>query len=220
MQTYDEPRVTRSTSLTVAGWAGVVGPLLFTAAFLAQEAFRRDEFDPIAEPVSALEAGPNGWVQQANFVGFGVLTIAFALGLRRALAPSRATSVGWRLMLATGVLNVLAAVFPLREDASGATYDPGGHTVVGFVYFLSSALALVILSRAFGKDAHWSGLATHTLAAGILAVLGFVLMGALFVPDDAPLHDYAGLGQRVLILAIVFPCRIAIAVRLLRLASR
>ena len=36
-------------------WAGIVGPVLFTATFLVQEAFRRATYDPLAEPVSALE---------------------------------------------------------------------------------------------------------------------------------------------------------------------
>ena len=60
----DERRPPRWMSL--AAWAGIVGPILFTATFLAQEAFRSDEYSPIAETVSALEAGPNGWVQQAE----------------------------------------------------------------------------------------------------------------------------------------------------------
>src|SRR5215211_8924406 len=56
-------------------WAGIIGPMLFTAAFLAQEAFRRGEYDPLAEPVSALEAGPYGWIQRLNFVMLSLLTI-------------------------------------------------------------------------------------------------------------------------------------------------
>ena len=82
-------------SLSLPAWAGIIGPVLFTATFLAQEAFRRSEYDPLAEPVSALEAGPNGWIQQVNFVVFGVLTIAFALdciavcGRRGRVSPAR-----------------------------------------------------------------------------------------------------------------------------------
>jgi Protein of unknown function (DUF998) len=71
-------------------WAGIVGPVLFTAAFLAQGAFRRNDYDPLAEPVSALEAGPYGWVQQVNLVLFGLLTIAFAVGA----SPWRTTNPG------------------------------------------------------------------------------------------------------------------------------
>ena len=60
--------------LTVAAWAGLVGPVLFTLTLVAQELSRIQEYSPIEETVSALEAGPNGWIQQVNFVVFGVLT--------------------------------------------------------------------------------------------------------------------------------------------------
>ena len=87
-------------SVSWGAWAGIIGPALFTAAFLAQEAFRRGEYDPLAEPVSALEAGPNGWIQQINFVVFGLLTIAFAVGLHRGTAADpgrhRRTSIAIR----------------------------------------------------------------------------------------------------------------------------
>jgi len=53
--------------------SGVIGPLVFTACFVVQGLLRRAEYDPIAEPVSALEAGPHGLIQQLNFVVFGVL---------------------------------------------------------------------------------------------------------------------------------------------------
>jgi hypothetical protein len=41
----------------LGGSAGIVGLVLFTAGFLAQEAFRRGEYNPPAEPVSTLEVG-------------------------------------------------------------------------------------------------------------------------------------------------------------------
>jgi len=42
-----------------------------------------------AEPVSALEAGPNGWIQQVNFVVFGLVLLVFAVGLNRAIPSAR-----------------------------------------------------------------------------------------------------------------------------------
>jgi hypothetical membrane protein len=202
---------------TTAAWAGIIGPVLFTAAFLVQEALRRDEFDPVAEPVSALEAGPNGWLQQANFVVFGVLTIVFAVGLHRAVAPTRRGIAGPALLTVSGVGLLLAAAFPLREDAAGATYDPGGHVIAGVTFFSTSAVGLVVLSRRLKQDARWRGLARYAGVAGAVALVGFVAMGALVMPDDAALHDWAGLFQRALIIIVVFPCRIAIAFRMLRL---
>lgn len=198
------------------GWAGVIGPLLFTGAFLVQEALRRDEYSPVAEPVSALEAGPNGWVQQVNFLVFGVLTIVYAFGLHRAIRPARNGLAGPLLLTLSGVGLILAAVFPLREDAAGATYDPGGHIVAGGLFFMTSAVGLIALSRRLGRDPAWNHLARYTAAAGVVALASFILTGALVMPDDAPLHGWAGLAQRAVILVVVFPCRVVLAVRILR----
>ena len=199
-------------------WAGIIGPVLFTATYMVQEALRTDEFNPIAEPVSALEAGPSGWIQQLNFVVFGLLTAGFAVGLQLRMRPTRAGIVGPGLLFLSGIALILAAAFPLRENVSGVTYDPGGHAIAGFTFFLSSALGMIVLSRRLRHDARWHSLATYTLAAGIAALAGFILMGALAVPESAPLHDWVGLGQRLLILVFLFPCRVILSFRLLRIA--
>jgi hypothetical membrane protein len=206
-------------SVSLPAWAGIIGPILFTATFLAQEAFRRSGYDPLAEPVSALEAGPNGWVQQVNFVVFGVFTIAFALGLHRGLRPTRAGIAGPALLFLSGIGLLLAAIFPLRQDAAGAAYDPGGHIVAGFMFFMTSAVGLIVVSRRVARDPRWRSLATYTLAAGIVAVIGFLVGGGLVMPDGAPLHDWAGLYQRVLVVAVLFPCRIILSIRLLQVAT-
>jgi hypothetical membrane protein len=198
--------------------AGIAGPVLFTAGFLGQELFRIEEYSPIAEPVSALEAGPNGWLQQVNFVVLGVLTIAFALGLHRGIRGTPRGFAGPALLAVSGVGALLAAVFPLREDAAGVTYDPGGHGVSGVTFFLSSAVGLVLLSGRLSTDSRWRGLAGYTLACGLAAVAGFVVLGGLAIPDGAPLHAWAGLAQRIVVLTVLFPCRVLLSVRLLRLA--
>jgi hypothetical membrane protein len=206
--------------VTQLAWAGLIGPVLFTAAFLAQEAFRRGEYDPLAEPVSALEAGPNGWLQQLNFVVFGLLTIAFAIGLHRGLRSSRAGVTGPALLAISGVGLLLAAIFPLREHAAGVTYDPGGHIVAGVMFFSTSAVGLIVVSRRVARDPRWRGLGSYALAAGLVALVGFLVGGAFVMPDGAPLHDWAGLYQRVIVLAVVLPCRIVLSRRLLQVARR
>lgn len=69
--------------------AGLIGPILFTSGFVVQGLFRRGEYDPIAETVSALEAGPNGWVQQLNFLVFATLMMIFGAGLGSGLRTGR-----------------------------------------------------------------------------------------------------------------------------------
>jgi len=205
--------------VALSAWAGIAGPVVFTAAFLAQEAFRAGEYSPVAEPVSALEAGPNGWIQQLNFVVFGVLTIAFAVGLHRGLHPTRGGIAGPALLTVSGVGLMLAAAFPLREDAAGVTYDPGGHIIAGVMFFATSAVALIALSRRMAHDPRWSNIAIYTLTAGITALAGFVALGLVVMPDDAPLHQWAGLAQRALILLVLFPCRIVLSHRLRRISK-
>jgi hypothetical membrane protein len=201
----------------VAAWAGIVGPLLFTAIFLGQDVLRRPGFDPVAEPVSALEAGPNGWVQRANFVVFGILTLVHALGLHRTLERARAGWVGPFLLGVSGLALLWAAVFPLRADANGATYDPGLHFAGGVLFFSTSALALLALSHRLAHGSGPSALARYAAVTGVVAFAGFLMLGLLVIPEDTPLHPWAGVAQRLLLLLVLLPCRVAIAERARRI---
>ncbi len=218
----DDSQVVTSTESALIRWAamaGIAGPVLFTAGFLVQEQLKRGEYDPIKEVVSALAAGDRGWMQQLNFIALGVLTMVFAVGLHRGLPPGRTGIVGPAALFISGAANVLAAIFPLREDATGATYDPGGHQIAGMLFFASSTVALIALSRRCPADPRWGAIGRWILAAGVMMALSFPLMGVLVLPDDAPLHDWAGLAQRLIILALLFPARLALAVRLLRMTA-
>lgn len=205
--------------IQVSAWAGIAGPVLFTASFLVQEAFRQEEYSPLKEQVSALEAGPNGWIQQVTFLVLGVLTLLHAVGLHRGMPASRAGVIGPALLFLTGIGAIIAGIFPLREDAAGETYDPGGHIVGGAMFFVLSPIALVFLSWRMRNGAHWRQLSAYTLVCGVVMLLMAVGMNLLVIPDSAPLHDWAGLAQRIVVLVVLFPCRIAIAVRLLGVAG-
>lgn len=199
--------------IAVAAWAGIIGPVLFTAGFILQEALREGEYSRVAHTVSALETGPNGWIQQINFVVFGVLTLMFSVGLHAGIRRTRGGIAGPALLFVTGIGLLLAAVFPLRGDSAAVAYDPGGHVVGGVTFFAGSVLGLMVLSRRLSRDPRWRSVAGYTLVAGAIGFVGFVALGTLAIPDHAPLHPWAGLVQRVL-LAVVLPCRIILSVRL------
>ncbi len=158
-------------------------------------------------------------MQQVNFVVFGLLTIAFAVGLHLGVKRTKAGTLGPALLFISGIGLLLAAIPPLREDAAGVTYDPGGHVFAGIRFFLSSAVGLLALSRRLARDPRWRSIATYTLTCGGLALAGFVVMGVLVMPNDAPLHDWAGLAQRLLIILVLFPCRIVLSLKLLQVAG-
>ena len=77
---------------TLLACGAIAGPL-FVLVFLLEGATRAN-YDPLRHPVSSLALGDYGWVQSANFVAAGLLTLAFSVGLRRALRPPRARPGG------------------------------------------------------------------------------------------------------------------------------
>ncbi len=60
------------------------------------------------------------------------------------------------------------------------------------------------------------GVSRFTLVAGLVATAGLVLSRTLVIPDGAPLHEWAGLAQRLTILLVLFPARIVLSYRLLQ----
>jgi|SRR5947209_1344960 len=80
-------RATETTSLLLAG--GVVAGPLFMGVSLVQ-AFTRPGFDLRRHAISMLSLGDMGWIQTSNFVATGLLVLALAAGVRRALHPGRA----------------------------------------------------------------------------------------------------------------------------------
>ena len=78
---FNEKRIVMTKALLACG--AIVGPL-FVVGFLFIGATRAN-YDPLRHPVSSLALGDYGWVQSANFVVAGLLTLALSVGLRRAL---------------------------------------------------------------------------------------------------------------------------------------
>ena len=201
--------------LVRAAWAGITGPILFALTWVAQEVFLTDGYRPLEHPVSALAAWPHGWVQNVNFVVFGLLTLGFAAGLHRGLAPSRFGIAGPAIFAVTGLGLLWAAAFPLRLDAAGELV-PGLHPVGGVMFFGGSALALVVISFRVGHDPAWAHLVVPVRVAGILLIAAFPILVVFFGRPDAPLQDWGGLAQRIIVLGLIFPPRIALSYRLLR----
>lgn len=195
--------------------AGIAGPVLFVVVVIVQSLLHPD-YSQVALPISALAAWPGGWVQNVNFVVFGLLMIAYATGLHLGVRPSRAGVIGPALLGLSGVGLMIAGVVPWRE-AGGDFIVPVGHLLGAFLAFLGAGTAFIVISRRMAGDPRWRSLATYALASGIAIVMLFVATFALVIPPDAPLHGWGGLLQRVT-LAVWFPCTIVLAFRLLRVA--
>ena len=196
--------------------AGIAGPVMFAVVALVQSLLR-PEHSLVADPISALAAGPSGWVQDVNFLVFGSLMIAYAIGLHLGVRPTRWGVVGLAFLVLSGVGLVWAGLFP-ATDATGAPQDDRILHIVAFpMTFLGAGSGLIVMSRRMAGDPRWQRLATYALATGIAVLLLLLVGGGLVRPPGAPLHLWWGLFQWIL-LAVWFPCTVVLALRLLRVA--
>jgi Protein of unknown function (DUF998) len=157
---------------------GIVAGPLFLVVTLVQ-AYTRRGFDLARHPISLLSLGDLGWLQITNFVVAGILYLACAIGLRRALEPGRGATWGPRLVGAAGVGLIVAGVFV--TDA-GAGYPPGApagaplkiswHGVLHEVGFLVTTLGMIIgclvLARRFAalRRPGWVAVSSATPGGG------------------------------------------------------
>ncbi|HLZ58908.1 MAG TPA: DUF998 domain-containing protein [Ktedonosporobacter sp.] len=203
--------------------AGICAPILFAIGFVMQGFLRTDlrlGYNPIAQEISDLTAGPSGWVQQVNFLVFGLLMIAFGVGLYRGVRKASPWMVGPALVVWNGVELMVAGLFPRSENAAGHIYDPlGVHMMNGMVFFLSIGIVLVMLSLRFARDEKWRDLAIYTRVTGIVLFVMVVLNGFFAETAQDPLHPWLGLLQRS-ILAVWSLCLIILALRLWRVGAR
>jgi len=157
MTTKDCPPLADRITKSLLGYGIIAGPIYVVVA-VAQVSTRAG-FDPTRHAVSQLANGEFGWVQTANFLVTGAMTVAGAVGVGRALRPSRLA--GWAAgLLAVYGMGLIAAGI-MRADPSDG-FPPGTPAGMGTM--------------------SWHGLG-HFLAAGIgfacFVAAGFVV-GAAF----------------------------------------
>ena len=179
-------RATIRPTLVLLACGVVAGPLFVAVALL--QALTRDGFDLGRHPLSLLSLGELGWIQIANFVVAGLLSVAFAVGMRRVLHPGRGGRWGPLLIGAYGVGLIMGGVFV--TDA-GAGFPPGApagapeqlswhgvlHAIAPVLAFLSLILACFVLARRFA-GLRQRGWATYCVATGV------ALLGLLAWPDQ------------------------------------
>jgi hypothetical membrane protein len=175
---------TRQTRALLA--CGVVAGPLFVAVALVQ-AFTRDGFDLGRHPLSLLSLGALGWIQIANFVAAGLLSVAFAVGMRRVLHPGRGSRWGPLLIGLYGVGLIGGGVFLADPGAGFPPGAPAGapeqlswhgilHDVAHLLAFLSLTAACFVLARRFAALGRrgWAGYCVAT---------GVALLGLMAWPD-------------------------------------
>ncbi|WP_327678091.1 DUF998 domain-containing protein [Kitasatospora sp. NBC_00458] len=160
--------------------AGAVAGPLFLAVGVAG-GLTREGFDFTRNALSQLSLGELGWIQQTAFLLTGLLLIAGAVGLARALPGS-----AWapRLVGLFGATFLLDGLFAADPGAGFPVGAPEGrvtelsthgavHLAGGAVGFLALCAAFLVLARHL--DRPWA-VASRVVAAAVL--VGFAASGA------------------------------------------
>jgi Protein of unknown function (DUF998) len=163
----------------------VAGPLYVLVS--VTEALTRDGFDLARHSWSLLSNGDLGWVHITNLVVTGLLTVAFAVGLRRVLRPGRGGTWVPRLIGVYGLSLVGAGVFRAdpamgfppgtAEDAAQVTWHGILHFVCAGVGFVCLVVACLLVAGRFAAEGR-QGWARFSRATGILFLAGFVAVAA------------------------------------------
>ena len=152
MTTTDCPPLSDRITKSLLGYGVIAGPIYVLV--VAGQMATRDGYDPTRHAASQLANGEWGWIQIANFVVTGAMTIAAAVGVRRALGPGRLSAWALGLLGVYGAGLVAAGAF--RADPSDG-FPPGTPPGMG--------------------EVSWHGLAHFTVAG-----IGFsCLVAACFV---------------------------------------
>lgn len=172
--------VTRS----LLGYGVLAGPF-YVIVGLAQ-ALTREGFDLTRHDLSLLANGPLGWIQIADFVLSGLMTVAAAVGMHRSLrvlGGGRGSVWGPRLVAGYGVGLVGAGIFvadpmngfpPGTPDGPPAVVTTGGigHLVLGGLGFLCLIAACLVLGGRFAAEGR-AGLAWFSRGTGVLFLVAF-----------------------------------------------
>jgi len=151
-------------------------------------------------------------MQIANFIVCGLLTLGFAIGLRRVFRTGRSSVWGPILLGLFGVALIVAGIF-VTDPSLG--YPPGTHisgpqTLHGTIHgvnaiitFGSLAIACFVMARRFAGDPNWKGWALYSIVTGVLVVMSFIAATVVSALDESGVlpGSPTGLLQRIGIIA-------------------
>jgi hypothetical protein len=161
--------------------AGVIAGPLYIVVGLAQ-ALTRPGFDITRHALSLLSNGDLGWIQISNFLASGLLVIAGAFGIRRAI-EGRGKTWGTLLIGLYGLSLIGAGIFkadpamgfPIGTPEGATTMSTHGmlHFMTGGIGFLALIAACFVFARRFASlgEKAWSA---YSIVTGIVFFASFV----------------------------------------------
>lgn len=161
---------------------GVLAGAVYVMVVAVQEVTRFG-FDPARHDASLLANGSFGWIQSTNFVVSGLMVVAAAVGIRRALSGERGGTWGPVLIGGYGAGLIGAGVFtadpafgfpPGAPDGAAAiSWHGAAHLATAAIGFIALIAACGVFARRFAaqRQRRWAG---YSVVTGVLFLAGFL----------------------------------------------
>ena len=170
--------VTRS----LLGYGPLAGAVYLTSGVV--QGLTRDGFEFSRHSLSLLSNGSLGWIHVTTLVVTGLMTIAAAVGVRRALRGGPGASWGGGLLAGYGAALVLGGIFVADPMDGFPVGTPAGApteaTLSGLLHLASGGLgfaclvgATAVLARRFARESRLSW-AWASAVTGVVVLAGFV----------------------------------------------
>ncbi|HWZ02168.1 MAG TPA: DUF998 domain-containing protein [Mucilaginibacter sp.] len=166
--------------LLCCGFAGILFMLIYTVF-----GFFTPGFNAVRDTISSLELVKNGWLQQANFILYGLLTILFTIGISKELIKSTNAKFIVLFQLLIGIGLIGDGIF---------IYEPL-HTTCDIIVFNSVLIVLFLFSWQFYKTNSWKGWIVYSLVAAFMMM---TLLAAFGFANAH--HGWSGLFERLAVL--------------------
>jgi hypothetical protein len=181
----------RSTRQRLLLGGAAAGLTAFVVIFLVQGALRPG-YSPWRHAVSQLSLGPFGWINTIAILLTALSLLAFAAGLRSALATGIGSTWGPRLIGAAGGCFLLAAIFPDDPGLGYPPATPAQQSLAGLIHGLATTVAFgclsaacFVMARRFTGDPTWRRWARYSTGTGLVVATGYVATSVLTGLDQA-----------------------------------
>ena len=209
MATVHRPTIaTRLSEPSARPWSAlgaVAGPVLFTLGWFVlgfispgytMWGTRVAPYSAVSQPLSGLGLGPTGPFMNAVFIVSGLLIVAGALGVFRAI-PELGQPARWictALLALPGLGAVMDGIFTLESFFLH---------LVGFGLALTTVVGFPAVGLVLRRIPHWRGFGSWLIAAGPVTLALTVLYFATFTPTiEGVQHGVAGLTERILVVEL------------------
>lgn len=146
--------------------ASPVGAVLFIGTFLIDGALQ-PAYDGARQTISDLELVGPGWVQQSNFIVFGLLIGCFAIGMRRELV--RGPVATW--------FPLLQGVVALGLVGSGIFIHDPTHTIASLFALVPAVIGFLVIAGRFAGDPRWRGWMAYSIVSALLMMAFLAAFG-------------------------------------------